>query len=134
MENVLQFRIYIESAIDFPEEEIDFLSDGKIKTQIDGLKTEFKRILSNTEQGVLLRDGFKVVLAGEPNVGKSSLMNILCREDRVIVSSTPGTTRDLISQKIVIGGMPVFITDTAAYIVTQTRKLKQKVFDAHFNH
>ena len=103
----------VEAAIDFPDEEIDFLEDGKVVERLERLSSLFGALKSSSQQGMLLRDGLKVVLTGLPNVGKSSLLNYLCNEQRAIVSDIPGTTRDVLGQFIDMDGLPVEIVDTA---------------------
>jgi len=109
----VQLRVYVEGAIDFPDEEIDFLSEGNVAKRLQDLVTDLLAILANARQGVLLRDGMRVVIVGQPNVGKSSLINRLAGEELAIVSELPGTTRDIIQQQILIHGMPVHVVDTA---------------------
>jgi tRNA modification GTPase len=105
--------VYVEAAIDFPEEEIDFLSDGKIEVQLDALVSAVRSVLHEAGQGSLLLDGIQLVIAGEPNAGKSSLLNALSGQDSAIVTSIPGTTRDTIRETINIDGLPIHIVDTA---------------------
>lgn len=106
-------RIYVEAAIDFPDEEVDFLSDGKIEQQLQAVMADLDGIGDDAQQGSLLRDGMKVVIAGRPNAGKSSLLNVLAGHDAAIVTAVAGTTRDLIHEHIHIEGMPLHIIDTA---------------------
>jgi len=113
VERLTIVRMMIESAIDFPEEEIDFLSDGEHVAGIDSLLNDIKVLGETARQGVLISDGVRVVLAGRPNAGKSSLMNTLAGEDRAIVSHVPGTTRDLVETQIQIDGLPATLIDTA---------------------
>ena len=113
LERVIQLRLYVESAIDFPEEEIDFLSDGKVSTDLHGILRVLKHLQATAHTGRLLRDGMTLVIAGRPNAGKSSLMNALAGADAAIVTALPGTTRDLLRERIQIDGMPLHIIDTA---------------------
>jgi len=106
-------RLYVESAIDFSDEEIDFLAGDELKKLIKTLKYSFKKLSETAKQGTLLRDGMTVVLAGKPNAGKSSLMNALAKRDTAIVTEVAGTTRDVLKEQIQIDGMPVHIIDTA---------------------
>jgi tRNA modification GTPase len=113
VESVTQLRIFVEAAIDFPDEEIDFLEDSNVLGQLETLAGLFGSLKASVNQGKLLRDGLKVVLTGLPNAGKSSLLNALSNEDRAIVSKIPGTTRDVLEQKIEIDGLPIEFIDTA---------------------
>lgn len=111
--SVTALRIYVEAAIDFPDEEIDFLADRQVTDRLESLWQQFDDLRRSMYQGKLLRDGLKVVLTGAPNVGKSSLLNLLSREQRAIVSHTPGTTRDTLEQHIDLDGLPLVLIDTA---------------------
>ena len=122
---VIRVRMYVESAIDFPEEEIDFLSDGKILQQIDDIMLNFASIMQEAKQGVLLRDGMRVVLVGQPNTGKSSLLNALAGRDSAIVTEIAGTTRDVLKEEIQIDGLPLHIIDTAG-LRESTDKVEQE--------
>ncbi len=113
VEGLTHLRMYIEAAIDFPEEEIDFLADERVTQELDVLTQDIEKLLASTQQGVLLHDGMTVVLAGPPNAGKSSLLNALAARDSAIVSAIPGTTRDVLRERIHIDGMPLHIVDTA---------------------
>jgi tRNA modification GTPase len=113
LEKIIHLRIYVEAAIDFPEEEIDFLKDDKIVEQIAGIRTAMSNLLKNAEQGSLLREGMKVVIAGKPNAGKSSLLNALAGKQSAIVTDIEGTTRDVLTEQISIDGLPLHIVDTA---------------------
>ncbi|MEO8445823.1 MAG: tRNA uridine-5-carboxymethylaminomethyl(34) synthesis GTPase MnmE [Gammaproteobacteria bacterium] len=112
-EQVTALRMYVEAAIDFPEEELDFLGTDELRRRLDSVATEFTRIETTARQGALLRDGIHVVLAGRPNSGKSSLLNRLAGYDAAIVTDQPGTTRDLVREHLDIDGLPVHIVDTA---------------------
>ncbi len=113
IEALTQLRMYVEAAIDFPEEEIDFLSDGKIARDIAGLLIALDAVIDNATQGSLLREGMTIVIAGAPNAGKSSLLNALAGADRAIVTAIAGTTRDVLREQIQIDGLPLHIIDTA---------------------
>jgi tRNA modification GTPase len=113
VEALIQLRMYVESAIDFPEEEIDFLSDGHIGAELDSVIAALARVLATARQGRLLRDGMTVVIAGQPNAGKSSLLNALAQREAAIVTAIPGTTRDVLREHIHLDGLPLHIIDTA---------------------
>lgn len=106
-------RTFVEASIDFPDEDIDVLSEYQVLSRMEALKKDLESLLEATRQGVLLRNGLDIVLAGAPNAGKSSLLNSLCRIDKAIVSDIPGTTRDLIEQSVEIDGLRLNFTDTA---------------------
>ncbi|HEV8334710.1 MAG TPA: tRNA uridine-5-carboxymethylaminomethyl(34) synthesis GTPase MnmE [Steroidobacteraceae bacterium] len=110
---VTQTRMHVEAAIDFPEEEIDFLADTALRDRIDGGIELCAQISAKARQGALLREGMTVVIAGRPNAGKSSLLNRLAGYDAAIVTAIPGTTRDVLRERIAIDGMPLHIADTA---------------------
>ena len=113
VEQLIRLRIYVEAAIDFPEEEIDFLSDGKVLSDLTALINRTERLLSQAQQGVIMRDGLQLVIAGRPNAGKSSLLNALAERDSAIVTDIAGTTRDILREQILVDGLPVHISDTA---------------------
>jgi tRNA modification GTPase len=113
VEQVIHLRMYVEAAIDFPEEEIDFLSDGKIQGDLLTICQQLEDIKHQAKQGSLLRDGMSVVIVGRPNAGKSSLLNALSGKDSAIVTDIAGTTRDVLKEHIHIDGMPLHIIDTA---------------------
>lgn len=113
VEQLINLRIFVEAAIDFPEEEIDFLSDGKIENQLVSVMAQLDDVSQEAKQGSLLREGMKVVIAGRPNAGKSSLLNALAGRDAAIVTDIAGTTRDVLREHIHIDGMPLHIIDTA---------------------
>ncbi|MDZ4814410.1 MAG: tRNA uridine-5-carboxymethylaminomethyl(34) synthesis GTPase MnmE [Pseudomonadota bacterium] len=108
-----QLRLYIEAAIDFPEEEIDFLADHRLLADIVNLRNGLNELLLGARRGQRLRDGLHTVLIGRPNAGKSSVLNALARSDRAIVSAQPGTTRDLLREHIDVDGVALTIVDTA---------------------
>lgn len=113
VEQLIALRLYVEAAIDFPEEEIDFLSDGKVTVDLKILQEKLNTVLQTATQGVLLKEGITVVLAGKPNVGKSSLLNRLSGRNSAIVTNIAGTTRDVLREIIQIDGLPLHIIDTA---------------------
>jgi tRNA modification GTPase len=113
VEELTELRTYVEAAIDFVEEEIDFLSDGIVESRIADLIDRIERIQQTAKQGRLLRDGMTVVLAGKPNAGKSSLLNALAGHEAAIVTEIAGTTRDVLRERIQLDGMPLHIIDTA---------------------
>ncbi len=113
VEALIELRIYVEAAIDFPEEEIDFLADNLIAEQLSALREQLSALQAMAGQGRLLRDGMTVVIAGRPNAGKSSLLNHLAGREAAIVTDIPGTTRDVLREQIAIDGMPLHIIDTA---------------------
>ena len=113
VEALTQLRMYVEAAIDFPEEEIDFLADDKVLLKLSAIEQGIAALLESTRQGQLLHDGMTVVLAGPPNAGKSSLLNALAQSETAIVSPIPGTTRDVLRERIHLDGMPLHIVDTA---------------------
>ena len=113
VESLIHLRIFTEAAIDFPEEEIDFLSDGKIEAELNQVIQRLNEVRQEAKQGSLLREGMKVVIAGRPNAGKSSLLNALAGRDAAIVTNIAGTTRDVLREHIHIDGMPLHIIDTA---------------------
>lgn len=112
-EQLTTLRTYVEAAIDFPEEEIDFLADGELETQLEVCGQAFTTLLANAAVGRVLRDGYQVVIVGKPNSGKSSLMNRLSGEDTAIVTEVAGTTRDVLRERINIDGLAVEVVDTA---------------------
>lgn len=113
LEALIILRLHIEAAIDFPEEEIDFLADGLILQRLQQVRASLHQVIGEAEQGVLQQEGMRVVIAGLPNAGKSSLLNALAGHDAAIVTDIAGTTRDVLREQIQIDGMPLHIVDTA---------------------
>ena len=113
VEQVIHLRMYVEAAIDFPDEEIDFLSDGKVSGDLNAIITQLTEVTNQAKQGSIIREGMRVVIAGRPNAGKSSLLNALAGRDAAIVTDIAGTTRDVLREHIHIDGMPLHIIDTA---------------------
>lgn len=112
-EQVMRLRIHVEAAIDFPEEEIDFLADDALQSQLVDCGAEFADLQRAAAQGRVLRDGYQVVIVGKPNAGKSSLLNLLSGQEAAIVTEVAGTTRDILREQIDIDGLAVELVDTA---------------------
>ncbi|GHC29067.1 tRNA uridine-5-carboxymethylaminomethyl(34) synthesis GTPase MnmE [Aidingimonas halophila] len=113
VKRLIELRMYVEAAIDFPEEEIDFLADGHVATMLESVQAQLESVRSAAGQGALMREGMNVVIAGRPNAGKSSLLNALTEQETAIVTSVEGTTRDVLREHIHIDGMPLHVIDTA---------------------
>jgi tRNA modification GTPase len=112
-EQLVALRMYVEAAIDFPEEEIDFLSDAALLQRLEECGAAFAALLAAAQQGRVLRDGFQIVIVGRPNAGKSSLLNVLSGQEAAIVTEVAGTTRDILREQIDIDGLAVELVDTA---------------------
>ena len=113
LDGVIKARVVVEANIDFPEEEIDVSVLESVKEELRGFKDKINELLSHVKEGVKLRDGYSVAIVGPPNAGKSSLLNLLAREDLAITSETPGTTRDLVKTSVNVGGALIEFVDTA---------------------
>ena len=113
VEKLIELRLYVEAALDFPEEEINFLSDGKVEAKLATIEKSLQEVFSSARQGCLLREGMTLVIAGRPNAGKSSLLNQLAGRESAIVTDIPGTTRDVLREHIQIDGLPLHVIDTA---------------------
>ncbi|MCE8018627.1 tRNA uridine-5-carboxymethylaminomethyl(34) synthesis GTPase MnmE [Halomonas sp. MCCC 1A11036] len=113
VQRLIELRMYVEAAIDFPEEEIDFLADGKVAEMLGAVQTELVEVRAAAGQGALMREGMSVVIAGRPNAGKSSLLNALTEQETAIVTEIAGTTRDVLREHIHLDGMPLHVIDTA---------------------
>lgn len=112
-EEIIHLRLYVEAAIDFPDEEIDFLSDGKVEALLIKVIDQLQIIRSQANQGAIIREGLSIVIAGKPNAGKSTLINLLAGRDVAIVTEIPGTTRDVMREHILLDEIPLHIVDTA---------------------
>lgn len=119
LRQLIALRMFVEAAIDFSDEEIDFLAEEKVGEQVQGLLAQLDEIAASAQQGSLLREGISVVLAGRPNAGKSSLHNRLAGHEAAIVTNVAGTTRDVLREQIHLGGLPLRISDTAGLHDTQ---------------
>lgn len=113
VKKIINIRKFIEASIDFSDEEITFLELKQIKTKLKKIKTKLKEIIANSEQGAILRDGIYIIITGKPNVGKSSILNVLTKQESAIVTAIAGTTRDILKERILIDGIPINIIDSA---------------------
>lgn len=119
--DIIRLRVYVEAAIDFPEEEIDFIGDGKVAGDLRQIIADLQVVRDQANQGAILTEGMTVVIAGKPNAGKSSLLNALSGRDSAIVTDIAGTTRDVLREHIQIDGMPLHIIDTAGLRASHDR-------------
>lgn len=110
---MVELRVYVEAAIDFPDEDVDFLAEGDVAARLDGLRERLADLRARAGRGSILREGLKLAIVGAPNVGKSSLLNALARRETAIVTDIPGTTRDVLREVIDLDGLPVHVADTA---------------------
>ncbi|HEV7165451.1 MAG TPA: tRNA uridine-5-carboxymethylaminomethyl(34) synthesis GTPase MnmE [Gammaproteobacteria bacterium] len=113
VEAITTLRAYVEAAIDFPDEEVDFLSEGDVAGKLAAIRVRFEDLAAAAQQGSLLREGMTVVIAGQPNAGKSSLLNYLAGHEAAIVTEIPGTTRDLLREHVNLDSLPLHLIDTA---------------------
>lgn len=124
--DIIRLRMFVEAAIDFPDEEIDFLAESSVVTDLKTLIEKLNSIFHVAKQGAILKNGMRVVIAGAPNAGKSSLLNSLSGQETAIVSDIPGTTRDILRETIQIDGLPLFIVDTAGLRQKTTDVIEQE--------
>lgn len=130
-EALIELRVWIEAALDFPDEDVDFLADGQVLARVDALRVRLEDLLSRADTGRLLNDGVRIAIIGPPNAGKSSLLNALARRDSAIVTPTPGTTRDVLRETVTIAGLVVTLADTAGLRETRDRIEAEGVRRAH---
>ena len=130
-EQLVRLRMHVEAAIDFPEEEIDFLADDALRNRIEECRAAFTVLRDGASQGRLLRDGFQVVIVGKPNAGKSSLLNLLSGQEAAIVTEVAGTTRDIVREQIDIDGLAVELVDTAGIRENPDRIEEEGIRRAH---
>lgn len=128
---LIELRVFVEATIDFSDEEIDFLASGEVKLKVEQIEKDIQNILSSAEQGVILREGLNVAIAGKPNAGKSSLLNALTQVPSAIVTDIAGTTRDILKETIQVDGMPLNIIDTAGLHISEDKVEQEGIKRAH---
>ncbi|HWX65843.1 MAG TPA: tRNA uridine-5-carboxymethylaminomethyl(34) synthesis GTPase MnmE [Rhodanobacter sp.] len=131
LQSLIALRVHIEAAIDFPEEEIDFLADPAISQQLQAVRTELAELLREAQRGLRLNDGLRVAIIGRPNAGKSSLLNALAGSDRAIVNAAAGTTRDVLRESLSLDGIALELADTAGLRETDDEVEREGVRRAH---
>ena len=131
LQALITLRVHIEAAIDFPEEEIDFLADPAISRQLEALRVELAELLREAQRGLRLNDGLRVAIIGRPNAGKSSLLNALAGSDRAIVNAAAGTTRDVLRENLSLDGIALELADTAGLRETDDEVEREGVRRAH---
>ncbi|BFI97561.1 MAG: tRNA uridine-5-carboxymethylaminomethyl(34) synthesis GTPase MnmE [Rhodanobacter sp.] len=131
LQSLIALRVHVEAAIDFPEEEIDFLADPAITAQLESLRAELTELLREAHQGLRLNDGLKVAIVGRPNAGKSSLLNALAGSERAIVAAVAGTTRDVLRESVALDGVALELADTAGLRETEDEVEREGVRRAH---
>ncbi|WP_426661853.1 tRNA uridine-5-carboxymethylaminomethyl(34) synthesis GTPase MnmE [Rhodanobacter aciditrophus] len=131
LQKLIALRVHVEAAIDFPEEEIDFLADPAIAQQLENLRAELASLLREAQRGLRLNDGLRVAIVGRPNAGKSSLLNALAGSERAIVTAVAGTTRDVLRESVALDGMALELADTAGLRDTADEIEREGVRRAH---
>lgn len=131
LQSLVALRVHIEAAIDFPEEEIDFLADPAIHRQLEALRRDLAALLAEAKRGLRLNDGLRVAIIGRPNAGKSSLLNALAGSDRAIVNAAAGTTRDVLRESLSLDGVALELADTAGLRETEDEVEREGVRRAH---